>query len=136
MTDEFTDFVKDITLTEREILEQLERPKNPLAQPPGPNSWDSVKDDPNMFATEHDFELYDQGDVVVFYPISEAALQYGYRFLPEDCPRWGAKGFVVDAKEIDLFCRQARDTKPYGLISEEDFDNAMHEMDQLLRGMS
>lgn len=96
-----------------------------LAQPPGPNSWDTItKAD---YGNEFDFELYEREDTTVFYPVSRAALQFCYRFLPADCPRWRGIGFVVENEWIDLIVRQARHYKLVYL------GDAMAENDNLSR---
>ena len=89
---------------------------------PGPNDWDNITHED--FGPEHDFELYDQSSIWIFYPVSNAALQWLYRHLPEDCPRWGAKGFAIEARYIEDVVAGARKA---GLMSEEDFEWAMEE---------
>jgi len=99
-------------------LNQINQPKHPLAQPPGPNGWDLITD--KDFGNEFDFELYENYHTTVFYPVSKAALQWSYRFLPSDCPRWRGVGFVVENRFIALVCRQARMDK---LVSLDDAEN-------------
>jgi hypothetical protein len=95
-------------------------------EPPksGPNEW-SVKQDERG---EHfDYELYDQGDETVIYPVCHAALHWLYRHLPEDCPRWQAQGFKVETKYVkQITDGMYRD----GLLSEDDFVTAMSVREQ------
>ena len=63
--------------------------------PTGPNDWANITD--ADFGREYDFEILDQVDRFIIWPDSNAALQWCYCHLPEDCPRWGAKGFVINA---------------------------------------
>lgn len=100
---------------EREVLEKTS----------GPNDWANIK--PSDFGTSFDFELYDHGDTTVFYPVSKAALQWGYRFLPEHCDRWRTVGFVIDSQYIDMVVNQAKAAKLVYL------DDAMNEADEKQR---
>jgi hypothetical protein len=127
---EFRDFVRSIALSETEFLEQLNAPKNPLMVKPGPNDWDAIKNDVSKFGPEHDFELYDQGETTVFYPVSEAALQWSNRFLPTDLDRWGERGLKIETQWIDMIVRQAKHDR---LMSEDEFDEAMAEMQEITR---
>ena len=89
---------------------------------PGPNNWDNIQ--PEDFGPEHDFELFDHGSIWIFFPISEAALQWCYKHLPEDCPRWGAKGFAIEHRYIeDIVAGARRDN----LMSERDYEDAQEE---------
>jgi len=76
---------------------------------PGPNLWSEIG--PDDFGTEFDYETYDHGDTTVFYPVSNAALQWCYAFLPEDCPRWHGLGFVIETVYIKLVLQKAHDDK-------------------------
>ena len=106
-----------------DLTEKLKDIASPLdVIPPipeaGPNNWDEItKED---FGNEFDFELYEFEDTTVFYPVSKAALQWAYRFLPGDCPRWRGVGFVIENEWIGLICRQARMDK---LVSLDDAEN-------------
>ncbi len=111
-----------------DILHDIARTADPLQCFPGPNNWDNIK--PSDFGPEHDYELLDHGDTVVFFPISEAGLQWCYKVLPEDTPRWGSKGFVIEAEYIDLLCRAARENN---LMSEDEYEFAMQEMNEQRR---
>lgn len=118
---ELVKLLSTIPQTEADLLRQLnEYELNPLKTKPGPNLWETVKLDTRNYGRDYDFEIYDHGDTFVVYPTCEAALQWCYRFLPEDCPRWGAKGFVVE--QTDLIVRQMRE---HGLISEEEYASNM-----------
>jgi hypothetical protein len=89
---------------------------------PGPNNWDNIEG--SDFGPEHDFELNDQGTIWLFTPISNAALQWCYKHLPEDAPRWGHCSYVVEHRYIeDIVAGAKRD----GLMSEADYEWAMEE---------
>jgi len=89
---------------------------------PGPNNWDDIQAED--FGPEEDFELHDHGSIWIFYPVSNAALQWCYKKLPEDAPRWGAKGYAIEARYIeDIVAGARRD----GLMSEKDYEWAMEE---------
>lgn len=61
----------------------------------GPNNWSEVTD--GDFGQFYDFEVLDTtDDRKIVYAASEAALQWCYAHLPEDCPRWRDTGFIVD----------------------------------------
>lgn len=112
-------------------ITRAQDPRNLLAQPAGPNSWDEVG--PGDFGPEHDFEIqivHRTEPLSVFKPVSSAALQWCYRFLPANCPRYGERSFVVKNKWIDLVCRQARHDN---LMSLEDFEFAMAEKNEIER---
>ena len=109
--DEFTDFIRDTFA-------------NPLRQPPGPNNWHQVQNDDSARGRYYDYELLDQGDETVIVPACEAALQWLYRFLPEDCPRWGACGFKVETKWLKLIQRQMHADN---LIAEEEYAAEMND---------
>ena len=88
----------------------------------GPNNWDNIQ--PEDFGPEHDFELNDRGDVWLFTPISNAALQWCYYKLPEDAPRWGACSYVIEHKFISDIVERAREC---GLMTRDDYDEAQEE---------
>ena len=91
----------------------------------GPNNWDDIAS--TDFGPEHDFTVDDEGTIVIITQVSEAAKQWLYAHLPEDCPRWGA-GFAIEhryAKEIIEGMQNA------GLMSLEDYDEAMNELNQI-----
>ena len=87
----------------------------------GPNRWDEMTQDD--FAKDFDFVLSRQGSITVIDPKSEAALQWCYRFLPEDCPRWGARGFAIETNYLGpILHGMARDN----LISDEEYEFRMN----------
>ena len=87
----------------------------------GPNQWDSVTNDDFGFSFDYIIERH--GSVTILDPTSRAALQWFYRHLPEDCPRWGKLGFAVESNYVnDVLEGLARD----GLLSEEDYVYAMN----------
>lgn len=90
---------------------------------PGPNNWDLVKSDPSNFGPEYDFIVEGHGNRTVIDPVSEAALQWCYRFLPEDAPRWGKRGYVIESDRVHLVIEGMRREN---LMSVEDYENAMN----------
>ena len=64
----------------------------------GPNGWANMTS--CDFGPRWDFELEDHITKWVFTPVSNAALQWCYAHLPEDCPRYGARGFLIEAEHI------------------------------------
>lgn len=69
-------------------LRESQLPKTPA----GPNSWTDVR--PEDFGEHYDFEILDQGERWVFYPVCKAAEMWASRYLHDD-QRWGAKGYIV-----------------------------------------
>lgn len=90
----------------------------------GPNRWEEIT--PEEFGPEQDFDLEDHDTFWVVTPVSEAALQWLYYHLPEDAPRWNAKGFKVEADYITLLVARMRQDK---LMSRQDYENSMNEAD-------
>ena len=97
-----------------------------IAQPlkAGPNSWDKVKDDQSV--KDFDFWVKDHHIGTIIYPIDERALQWLYRHLPEDCPRWGALGFVVETNYLTPILQGMSHD---GLISEDEYVKNMQEQE-------
>ena len=88
----------------------------------GPNSWDDVG--PGDFGPQHDFDTENHGSIIVLDCYSNAALQWCYRYLPQDCPRWGAQGFAIEANYVaDILVAMEVE----GLMSREAFDRAEYE---------
>jgi len=94
---------------------------------PGPNNWDDIQ--PEDFGPEHDFELNDQGNVWLFTPISNAAVQWLRKKLPEDAPRWGACSYVIEHRYISDIVERARADN---LMSEQDYTDAMEEQNAIM----
>lgn len=92
----------------------------------GPHRWHEMTG--ADFASRWDFELEDHKTLVIFEPLSEAALQWCYAHLPVDCPRFGARGFLIEAIHIKGVVGGARRDN---LMSEADYIQAMEEMQQL-----
>lgn len=87
-----------------------------LACTDGINKWDAIT--PEDFGFEFDFIIERHGSMTVLDPTSEAALQWMYKHLPADCPRWGKLGFCVETQYVgDVLERMACD----GLLTEDDF---------------
>ena len=75
-----------------------------------------------------DFDVTDHGSIFVLEPISDAALQWCYTHLPEECDRWGKVGFVIGHRYIaDVVAGMERDS----LISVEDYKNSMEELNAI-----
>ena len=108
-------------------MHDIARSPNVLQGKPGPNRWDEITE--ADLGENYDFEVLDHGDIIVIHPESEAALQWCYRHLPADCPRWGARGFAIEQKYSGaVIAGMERD----GLVSEDDYDLAMAEHDALM----
>ena len=93
----------------------------------GPHRWHKMQG--SDFGPTWDFETEDHGPLVVFDPLSEAALQWCYAHLPQDMPRFGAKGFLIEAEHIKGVVGGARRD---GLMTEADFIQAMEENHQIM----
>ena len=94
----------------------------------GPNKWDEVKDKDDAHGRCYDYEVYDHDSIVVIYPTCEAALQWCYKHLPEECPRWGAQGFAIERRYVgDILEGMKRD----GLMSEDEYVDAMNHEQEL-----
>lgn len=89
-----------------------------LSSTRGPSLWLEVKDDPDERGERFDFQIERCGHNVVIQPTCNAALQWLYFHLPQDCPRANGAGFLLSADEsTDVVAAMARD----GLLSEEDY---------------
>ena len=96
----------------------------------GPSTWEEIG--PADFGTQFDFDIEDHGSIVVIDAYSNAALQWLYYHLPEDCPRWGAKGFAIEANYVaDILLAMEID----GLMSRAAYERAMEE-EQLLHAQA
>lgn len=102
-----------------------------LNNTPGPSNWEEVT--VSDFGPEQDFDTEDHGSIVVFDCYSNAALQWCYAHLPEDCPRWGAHGFAIEEKFVGAIIEGARRD---GLMSRQDFEAAMNEEQEQRRQWS
>ncbi len=61
-----------------------------------------------------DFDVTNHGSIFILIPVSDAALQWCYTHLPEECDRWGKQSFVVEHRYIsDVVAGMERD----GLVS-------------------
>ena len=96
----------------------------------GPSTWESIQ--PHDFGPQFDFDLENHGSIVIIDCYSEAALQWCYYHLPEDCPRWGAKGFAIEANYVaDIILAMEVDN----LMSRAAYERAMEE-EQLLQAQA
>ena len=87
----------------------------------GPNEWDKVTE--GDFGLSFDYITEAHGNLTVLDPTSRAALQWLYRHLPEDCPRFGKLGFIVETEYVPAILeRMSQD----GLLSEADYEEAMN----------
>lgn len=93
----------------------------------GPHRWDTVQ--PSDFGPTWDFELENHIDLWIITPVSEAALQWCYCHLPVDCPRWGARGHVIEADYVRPIIAHMRRDK---LMSPEDYEQAEQENHALM----
>ncbi len=126
--DTLRDFIRDLPQSEQQLLDQMNEVElNPLKQPAGPNTWHLVRDKDSARGRYYDYETLDQGNETVIVPTCEASLQWCYRFLPEDWPRWGACGFKVETKWLKLIMRSMHSDN---LIAEEEYAAAMNDQEK------
>ena len=105
-----TDTLKDIaTPIGRDVLDILKGP-------PGPNRWDEITE--ADYGRLFDYRILRRGSNTVVDPCSEAAIQWMRRFLPEDCPRWGSEGRVIESKYVGAILERMAGDK---LLSEDDY---------------
>jgi len=101
-----------------------------LSRERGPNNWDTIV--PEDFGPTWDFELENHISLWIITPTSEAAKQWLYAHLPEDAPRWGALGYVVEARYLEPIVEHMRQDN---LMTPEDYERAMNEShEQALQG--
>jgi len=98
-----------------------------LSRAPGPNNWAEVG--PCDFGPQEDYFVIDHGEFSVFCPVSNAAIQWCYAKLPEDCPRYGL-GFKIETKALPAILKSAERDR---LMSEQEYADAMNENEQLMR---
>ncbi len=98
-----------------------------IPSPQGPHRWHEIT--ASDFGPEHDFHTQDHQSLVVFWPDSMAALQWCYAHLPQDMPKFGDRGFLIEREHIKGVIGSARRD---GLMSPEDYAEAMNESDQLM----
>jgi hypothetical protein len=67
-----------------DTIEQLRAAQTAAAQPPTPS----------------DFDLTNQGSLMILVPVSEAAQEWANEHLPDDAMKWGG-GFVIEHRFID-----------------------------------
>ena len=93
-----------------------------LSRKRGPHNFDTIQ--PEDFGPEHDYELESHISKWIITPVSEAALQWLYCHLPEDCPRYGASGFIIEARFVNQIVKHMTADK---LMSPEEYEQAMEE---------
>jgi hypothetical protein len=54
-----------------------------------------------MNSKQHDFRVQDEGTIKIFWPTSQNAISWCESHLPDDCPRWGKNGYVIEHRYID-----------------------------------
>lgn len=86
----------------------------------GPNDWDGITE--ADYALSFDFTAEDHGSIVVLDPKSRACLQWFYKHLPQDCPRWGV-GFAIEQNYVGAILEAMASD---GLMSEDDYVEAMN----------
>ena len=94
----------------------------------GPNEWNTVTAEDYSFSFDYIVEPH--GNRTVIDPTSRAAQQWLYRYLPADCPRWGAHGYVIETENVmPILEHMQRD----GLLSENEYAERMNEEDEQRR---
>jgi len=122
-------FYSDPKLTETDYLEQQNAVNLSLVSKHSPNRWLEMQ--PKDYGPSWDFELENHINKFIITPVSNAALQWLYRYLPSDCPRWGANGYVVETRYLQSIVNHMRRDK---LMSPDDYNNAMEENAALMQG--
>ena len=92
-----------------------------------PNDWDAFKNGERTdrgTSLPYDYEIlpHDEGKVV-FYPVSNPARERFYASFPDDCPRWGVEGWVVEQMYVTGITNSL---KRDGLVSEDDYELNMN----------
>lgn len=95
----------------------------------GPHRWDTIQ--PSDFGPTWDYELENHITLWIITPISEAALQWLYCHLHEHIARWGAKGFIVPAKDLNEVVKGMTRDK---LMSVDEYEQAQEENHALMQG--
>ena len=92
----------------------------------GPSNWDNITD--GDFGRFFDFSIEPLNDLEkIVYAQSEAALQWCYKFLPADMPRYRSHGFVITNDYIDSVIRRMERA---GLIDEQTYFEDMSQRGQ------
>ncbi len=115
-------FSSDPKLTEADYLEQQNATNLSLVSKHGASKWENIQ--PGDFGPSYDFELENHINKFIITPVSNAAVQWLYRYLPSDCPRWGACGYVVETRYLQSIVNHMRRDR---LMSPDDYNNAMEE---------
>ncbi len=86
--------------------EDMEAARKDQAIVAGPSTWPRHKG----VGEHYDYEILEHDQYTVLFPVCDAALQWFYRYLPEDTPRWGVNeyamnGFKVESERVDEILR-------------------------------
>ena len=100
----------------------LQKLAEALACTDGINEWDSITD--ADFGFSFDYIVEPHGSITVLDPTSRAALQWLYKHLPADCPRWGKLGYAVETNYVSDILEGMAEA---GLKSEDEYVEAMNE---------
>ena len=72
----------------------------------------------------YDFYVQNEYTIFIFHPTNAKGLNWCYAHLPEDCPRFGLNGYVIEHRYIDdIVAGAERD----GLVSKEAEQNFQDE---------
>ena len=93
----------------------------------GPHRWHDIQ--PSDFGLTWDYELENHITLWIITPISEAALQWLYCHLHEHIARWGARGFIVPAKDLNEVVKGMTRDK---LMSVDEYEQAQEENHALM----
>lgn len=94
----------------------------------GPHCWNDIT--PDDFSLSFDYIVQPLGESrTIIDPTSEAALQWLYKHLPEDCPRYGKLAFVVETQYLAAILERMYED---GLLNEAQYVENMenNERDQ------
>ena len=83
----------------------------------GPNEWEKITKSDFSFSFDYIVQPLDPKRVIID-PTSNAALQWLYKHLPQDCPRYGTLGFIVEKKYAPAILERMNKD---GLFSEAEY---------------
>jgi hypothetical protein len=103
------------------IVQAVRSARTPERGTMGPHRWHEMT--PADFGPEHDFDTEYHGPHWVLDPRSEAALQWCYAHLPQDCPRFGGCAFIIESAYMEPIIVAARRD---GLLTRKDYRDRMN----------
>lgn len=102
-------------------MRNLQELATALACTDGINNWNKITD--ADFGFSFDYIIERHGSITVIDPTSRAALEWLYKHLPADAPRWGKLGYAVETNRVgEILEAMAKDK----LLSEDDYVFSMN----------